>query len=165
MAILVRFANASAIFAICFCSLLVCVHGSNNRFHNVTQSQSLRPDLSGGDLKIQNIDEHRRLGTAPVYQKWDDWYKNGYYWIRVYIDASFSDDAREKITKSFRSLQWRAKVIKFKFLDTLPTHMNFNYLKVVDNKDGCWSWFGRTYDAHLGQEMALEEGWCTDSRT
>ncbi len=125
-------------------------------FNNTTN------DFVADDLRIQNIETHRRMGTEPFYSLWDNWYKNGYHWVRVYIDPSYSSTHRSLIIKSLRSIQFRAKVIKFQIINNKPT--NKPYINII-NGNGCWSYYGRNHDAHRGQDLSLASNGCMTSRT
>lgn len=119
-----------------------------------------------GDLKFEISTEEqsiRKLGTIPGATLWNQWWQNGYYWIKVYIDPSFSSDSKDLIVKNLRSLQYRGKVVKFKFAVNRPQDGK-PYMHITNN-DECWSWFGRTSDADQGQEVGIDENGCMYSGT
>jgi len=114
-----------------------------------------------GDLKFEVSAEEqssRKLGTLPGARLWDHWWQNGYYWIKVYIDPSFSSDSKNLLIKNLRSLQYRGKVVKFKIANNRPQDGQ-PYMHITNN-DECWSWFGRTSTADQGQEVGIDENGC-----
>ena len=112
------------------------------------------------DLRFEVPEDQsiRELATMPNLRLWDQWWKNGYYWIKVYLDPSYSDDSRKTIIKALRSLQYRGKVVKFKIAYNKPGDGK-PYLNITNN-DACWSWLGRTSRADLGQEIGIDENGC-----
>lgn len=167
--------SLSILYVLAYIAVLPCAYSHNLRgydmnIRNVTKHEyenslpslyNSTNDFVADDLKIQNIEMHRRMGTEPWYSLWDNWYKNGYYWVRVYIDPSFSSTHRSLIIKSLRSIQFRAKVMKFKILTNKP---NKPFINIIDG-NGCWSYYGRNYDAHTGQDLSLSSNGCMTSRT
>ena len=121
-----------------------------------------------GNIRGSNANTTRSLGSGDTL-KWDTWNKNGYYWIRVYIDTDhFNDNQISIIRKALLTLQYTGKVIKFKFQRNKP-HASWRipYIRVTNNENGggCWSYHGRTEEAAkgYGQPLSLTNEYLTTS--
>jgi len=118
-----------------------------------------------GNTRGYNANRTRNLGGQELL-KWDNWLKNDYYWIRVYIDNSdFNQVQTSTIIDALRKLQWTGKVIKFQFLTNKPGSSYSNpYIWVKNDGQGCSSYYGRIPTAAKGQALSLESR-CLTTRT
>eukprot|EP00557_Chaetoceros_sp_GSL56_P014563 CAMPEP_0176485154 /NCGR_PEP_ID=MMETSP0200_2-20121128/4890_1 /TAXON_ID=947934 /ORGANISM="Chaetoceros sp., Strain GSL56" /LENGTH=406 /DNA_ID=CAMNT_0017881783 /DNA_START=167 /DNA_END=1387 /DNA_ORIENTATION=+ len=105
----------------------------------------------------------RILNSADL-KKWDDFKRNDYYFIRVFIDSAYTSNEQTIIRNALSTLQWTAKVIKVQYLASKPGINNGNSYLHIQKSNGCWSYYGRRSDANLGQPLSLDTA-CLNQRT
>lgn len=114
-----------------------------------------------GDIKFHKRHDYngtgRALDVVDGYDRWDTWMQNDYFWVRVYIDPTYSSTSKNTIIVALRKLQYRSKVIKFRFLGNKPADGQVDYIHIKE-AGGCWSWFARTEYSKVGQTLSLEDG-------
>lgn len=116
-----------------------------------------------GNTRGYNASTTRNLNSRNLL-KWDNYLKNDYYWIRVYIDSAYGSYKQGLIQRALLKIQYTGKVVKFQFLSSPPGAGNTNpYINVTNVNDGCWSYYGRRSDAASGQILSLSDD-CLSTR-
>jgi len=110
--------------------------------------------------------QHRNLASVPDIMLWDNDYRDGYFWITIYISWMYSSTSVNLINNALKDLESRSNVIRLDFVTTRPNN-NKPYLSIESNSSGCWSRLGRTFEASqwLGQPINLHERYCMEIST
>ena len=117
-----------------------------------------------GNTRGYNSSTTRNLNSRHLL-KWDNYLKNDYYWIRVYINSEdYFPHQEALIQQALLKIQYTGKVVKFQFLSSQPGAGNTEpYIHVKNVSGGCWSYYGRTSGAASGQVLSLSHD-CLSTR-
>ena len=122
-----------------------------------------------GDIKLEHHDNNstsafeRRLNSDQL-RKWDHNLQGDYFKVNVYIDQGYTANQAYLIEEAFKKFKYTAKVIKWQFITSKPGSSNSKPYIHIKKAGGCWSYYGRTTNAHQGQTLSLDNA-CLSQRT